>query len=392
MQLRFAHILTTGLLLASGLCSLLPATALADTKGKIEAKQAQLEEVRERIQDVSEDMAEGRQSQNQLQAKLRESEEQIARLSKAVAALDGQVSQREQSVAQHARERAKAMARLEKQRQALRVEILASFKHGTQRKLKLLLNQQDPTRIGRMLTYYQYLSRAHSQRIAGITQQVSELRKVEQQINTELAALNSKRTERTDALAKLHSTRNERKRQLLAISQQLDKSGGALTSLKQQQASLSRLLESLKRHLRDIPAEFNGITRFSRSRGKLPWPVHGKLLAQYGHLKHGSRFRWHGIWIAAKTGTPVRAVANGRVVYIGWMQRLGLIVVLQHEDGYYSIYGHNQSIRVDAGARVQAGDIIASVGNSGGHRRSGLYFEIRRGSKPQNPKRWLSRS
>lgn len=114
------------------------------------------------------------------------------------------------------------------------------------------------------------------------------------------------------------------------------------------------------------------------------------MIARFGDSKAGGHLQWEGRWIAAPAGTAVHAVAPGRVVYVGWMYRYGLIVVLDHGDNYYTVYGHNQSVYVRSGEHVRAGEKIATAGKSGGHETTGVYFEIRHGSKPLDPGVWLA--
>jgi murein hydrolase activator len=130
---------------------------------------------------------------------------------------------------------------------------------------------------------------------------------------------------------------------------------------------------------------------FSGQRGKLPWPARGKLIARYGQPKAGGKLSWKGHWIGAAEGAPVRAVARGRVVYVGWMHRYGLIVLVEHDGGYYSLYGHAQSATVSVGDSLRAGQVLARAGSTGGHEQPGVYFELRKGTKPIDPRQWLAR-
>ena len=130
---------------------------------------------------------------------------------------------------------------------------------------------------------------------------------------------------------------------------------------------------------------------FATLKGKLPWPARGALIARYGENKAGGRLTWNGHWIAADEGSAVRSVARGRAVYVGWMHRYGLIVLVEHEDGYFTLYGHCQTATVQVGDPVRAGQTIATAGNTGGYDQSGVYFEIRKGAEAINPQGWLAR-
>lgn len=384
-RLAFPHLLLLLTLLAPSMAG------AANPQAQIKQSEQELAAIRARIQSVAKKLAADREEQDELHRDLRKTEQRIAALSGDLHQLDLKYQDREKEASARERDREAASQRLNEQRTALAAELRSSFIVGQQEKTKLLLNQEDPTRIGRLLAYFEFLSAARTRRITGIQQEVAALKDAEAALAKELTALIGIKTERSGALDELKKARSERNRRLDAVETRIADANATLRSLKQTEDKLEHLLQTLKRELTDIPAEFGSITRFSAARGKLPWPVKGRLLANFGQRKNGTSLRWNGIWIASNLGTPVRAVANGRVVYIGWMHRMGLLVVLQHEDGYYSLYAHNQSERVSNGQTVRAGQVLATVGNTGGHREAGLYFEIRKGRSPQNPNQWLRR-
>ena len=130
--------------------------------------------------------------------------------------------------------------------------------------------------------------------------------------------------------------------------------------------------------------------KFSRQRGKLPWPVRGHLLNKYGAKKNEKR-RWHGLLIKAPSGTRVKVVASGKISFAGYFKGYGYLVIVRHNNGYNSIYGHNQAVFVRKGQRVNAGHVIASVGNTGGHAQNALFFKLQKGKRPVNPLRWLKK-
>ena len=129
---------------------------------------------------------------------------------------------------------------------------------------------------------------------------------------------------------------------------------------------------------------------FAQARGKLPWPVDGRLLARFGTPRSDSRLKWDGVLIGAPAGTRVRAIHDGRVVFADWLRGAGLLLIVDHGGGYLSLYGHNQSLLKGAGERVRAGEAIATVGSSGGQDSPALYFAIRQQGQPSDPLRWCS--
>ena len=148
-------------------------------------------------------------------------------------------------------------------------------------------------------------------------------------------------------------------------------------------------MDELKALLAEFPAESS--QRFSAVRGQLAWPVPGRLVNDYGQPRAGS-LRWNGVLVGAESGTSVRSLYYGRVVFADWLAGMGLLLVIEHGEGYMSLYGHNEALLKEAGDWVEPGERVALVGDSGGQGTPGLYFEIRRAGEPQNPHRWIKKS
>jgi septal ring factor EnvC (AmiA/AmiB activator) len=159
-----------------------------------------------------------------------------------------------------------------------------------------------------------------------------------------------------------------------------------LERLRTQQGGLEKLVRELRAALERFPVEGNDA--FTRLRGKLAWPVSGHLVARFGDARAGG-VRWDGVLVATERGAPVKAVCQGRVIYADWLPGLGLLAIVDHGDGYLSLYGHNERLYKAAGEQVAAGDTIAAAGDSGGSPRPELYFEIRKGGKPVDPRPWF---
>ena len=143
---------------------------------------------------------------------------------------------------------------------------------------------------------------------------------------------------------------------------------------------------------RDIAHDIADSEPFEDMRGRLPWPVNGDLLASFGSVRGGSGLPRQGALIAAATGQPVRAVHRGRVAYADWLRGFGLLLIVDHGDGFMSLYGHNETLVRDTGDWVESAEIIATAGDSGGYAEPSLYFEIRRDGKPVDPGRWWAES
>jgi len=196
--------------------------------------------------------------------------------------------------------------------------------------------------------------------------------------------------QQTAQLEALSSAQQRRVKAVSAIEEQIKSRGGELRRLESQASSLEKLIDSLRKALESAPVAKQA--PFEPLRGKLPWPVQqGRVLARFGQPRAGGSLKWQGMLVGTERGARVRAPFAGRVVYADWLPGMGLMLVLDHGQGYMSLYGHNEELFRKVGDSVQSGDVIASVGDSGGHNTPALYFEVRRGREPVNPEIWLQR-
>jgi septal ring factor EnvC (AmiA/AmiB activator) len=254
----------------------------------------------------------------------------------------------------------------------------------------LLLNQQDPASVGRMLAYYGYFGRERAERISSIRDQLEHLALVRERIEAEGRRLEELETRQEQELAALRGAQEKRTRAVGAIEAQIKAQGGELKRLESQARGLEKLITDLRKALDNPPVAKKA--PFEPLRGKLPWPVpQGKVLARFGQPRAGGSLRWQGMLIGTERGARVRAPFAGRVAYADWLPGMGLMIVLDHGGGYLSLYGHNDQLFRKVGESVAAGDVIGSVGDSGGNDQAALYFEVRRGRQPVNPEIWLQR-
>jgi murein hydrolase activator len=187
-------------------------------------------------------------------------------------------------------------------------------------------------------------------------------------------------------LARLVEAREKRGTVLASLTAESRARSQSLEKLRSQKATLERLLRELKRAMEKFPV--TGKEAFAKLRGKLSWPVAGRVVARFGESRAGG-LKWDGVLVETERGTPVRSVHDGRMVYSDWLPGLGLLAIVDHGEGYLSLYGHNERLYKAAGERVVAGDTIAAAGDSGGRSRPELYFEIRKGGKPVDPRPWF---
>lgn len=360
----------------------------ASAADKTAAQQRQLAALKARLAKVQAIQEQDLKRRSNLQAELRDSEGGIAKLSREVRDLDRRMAPAQARLVNLKAQQAQHEAALDAQKTALAAELKAAFMEGRDSQLKLFLDAQDPATVGRLFAYYDYMNRARAARIVAVRSEIATIASLGDKISSQIADLKDLRDSRSRTLADLEQ-RNAARRQLIAeIDSSLKSRNAEIARLKRDQQALQSLLDNLRQALSDIPPGLEQGRRFSKLRGRLFWPVAGRLVDRYGQPRAGGHMRWEGDLIAAPAGTPVRAVSYGRVVYADWMPHFGLLVILDHGDGYLSIYAHNQTIAHQVGEWVQAGETIATLGNSGGQERPALYFELRHGKDTLDPRRW----
>lgn len=375
--------------LAAFACLILALAAAGARAGdNVAAKQQQLDALKARLDKVQAAREGDLQRRNKLQTDLRQSERGIAKLSRQVTDLDRQMAPAENKLADLRRQQATHQAALDAQKAALATQMQAAFMEGRDSQLKLLLDAQDPATVGRLLAYYDYLNRARAARIVNVRGEIAAIAALGTQISGQIADLKTLRDDRGQTLTDLQQQDASRRQLIAEIDSSIRSRDAEIGRLKRDQQALQALVEDLRQALSDIPADLEQGKRFSALRGKLLWPVPGRVLSSYGQPRAGGHMRWEGDLIAAPVGTAVRAVSYGRVVYADWMPHFGLLVILDHGNGYLSIYAHNQNIARQVGDWVQAGETIATLGDSGGQEQPALYFELRHGKDTLDPRRW----
>ncbi len=348
--------------------------------------EADLKRVKQRIEQLQRSVRQDVARRDKLSANLRDSEEAVAGARRRLDDVRGRIRESDARLAGLAEERGRAEQRLEAQRDELAAALRAAYVTGKEEHVKLLLSQKDPAALGRMLVYYSYFGKARAERIAEIEQAVArigELTAAEEAERQQLAALEQ---EREQEVATLDSARVDREKALKAVKGEIKSNEDAIARLKREARALEKLIADLRKALDRAPAPSG--QPFERVRGKLPWPVPGRVVAAFGQSRGGG-LKWNGVLIATERGTEVKAPYAGRVVYSDWLPGLGLLLILDHGGGYMTLYGHNEQLYRGVGETVEAGDPIATVGDSGGQSRPELYVEVRKGTTPQDPRKWF---
>ncbi|HTV49884.1 MAG TPA: peptidoglycan DD-metalloendopeptidase family protein [Steroidobacteraceae bacterium] len=292
------------------------------------------------------------------------------------------VSQRTQLAAQ----RREHETRLAAERAALAGELRAAYVIGREEPLKLLLNQRDPARAGRIFVYYDYFARSRADGLARIAADLHSIGELDQQLALEEQHLGELEDTQRTQVAELESARSARAQALTTLQAESHNREQTLVRLQREQSGLEELLRELRRALERFPIDSHDA--FARLRGDLAWPVGGRIVASFGQPRAGA-LKWDGMLIETQRGAPVRAVYHGRVIFADWLPGLGLLLIVDHGDGYLSLYGHNERLYKSVGEPVTAGDAIAAAGDSGGSSRPELYFEIRKAGHPVDPRPWF---
>jgi murein hydrolase activator len=378
-----------GLLAAAALAAGLAAAASPKPeKPEADAKkaEAELSAVKSEIERVTREVSESQVERDRLTRDLKSAEVSVGHARQALSEIKRQRTQHAARRAQLATEQQEREAQLDKNRAELAGQIRAAYTIGRQEPLKLLLNQQDPALAGRMFAYYGYFGRARAGQIKLIEDDVQRLAEVAAELDAEDAELARLEQQQRSELNQLEHARQQRSTVLAGLEAESRTRAQNLERLRAQQAGLEQLLKELRAAMERFPLATN--EAFARLRGKLAWPVSGHLVARFGDARAGG-VRWDGVLVATERGTPVKAVCGGRVIYADWLPGLGLLAIVDHGDGYLSLYGHNERLYKAAGESVAAGEPIAAAGDSGGTGRTELYFEIRKGGKPVDPRPWF---
>ncbi len=373
------------------LLTLVTLTAAANQEAEQQAviKEQELEQVRSRISALKASMDEAARERDRLTADLQESEVEIGEKRIRLKELERERAYSERRSAELGAEIAEQEGVLEEQAGQLANQLKAAWMSGDQEKLQLLLNQKDPATLGRLVVYYDYLNEYRSENIRSITDALARLTALKSEVAAEAARLTDIAKRRYDELTQLNAAQESRQALLRSLQERMATESEEIERLAAEERDLTRLIDELSTILSDYPIRSE--EPFREFRGRLTWPVAGQLQHDFGQPRVGGELRWNGVVLLAPRGREVRAVYHGRVVFADWLAGMGLLVIVDHGDGYMTLYGYNETVLTDEGDWVAPGDVIATVGNSGGQAESALYFEIRKGQDPVDPGDWVTR-
>lgn len=370
-----------------GVCA---ATALAqpDQSAQQKLTQEKLEKVRQELALLAKARQMLASERNDASQALREVDVLVNEQARALDAIVAEIAKQTAELARLAARRTQLEKQLSGQRQALAELVRSAYALGRHEQLKLLLAQDRIESLARVMAYHRYFQKGRITRIETLMQQMQELSAVVEQIQTHQKQLAHSQLAQQEKLAELESQRGQRRELLRELESRFRDTQSRIDALGRDEKALAQLLEQLQDIFADIPDTLDATLPFAKRRGKLQAPLPGKVEVRYGGKLPDGR-QSQGWLMAAKAGDPVRAIAHGRVAFSDWLKGYGLIVIVDHGDGYMSLYAQNDSLRSEAGDWVKAGDVLALAGSSGGQGAPALYFELRRNSEPIDPKPWF---
>ncbi len=351
---------------------------------------ADLKKIQERIEAQIKHLEKHQSKKQSVQEELKKLENKQARLSKNISANRRTIKHLNTKIQELTKKNQELSRKKNQQQKELEVLLYSAFRLSRESKIKLFLNQEDPKKITRALILANYIHESHEEKLESFRETLDKIASIRDDIKRQRNKKENALEKLAGETTKLKSTLNDRSQLLKSINKAIASSTEKIQSLKADQERLKKLIEKVEQSIANIQVP-NDMRAFSQMKRKLPKPVNKKHNNQFGKKIDDSDLRWQGVTFKAKEGTAVRAIHFGRVVFSGWFRGKGLLLILDHGDGYMTLYAHNQTLLNETGDWVKQGDTIATIGNSGGLNDPQLYFEIRHQGEPLNPTHWLKR-
>ena len=359
-------------------CAAVPGLAAENATGELEATVERLNALDTWIDDA------GRRLANQ-HKRLASADRSIAEVAKRSRALSTRIAEAEANLAALAGQRERLDEQGREQAERIAEHIRAAWRFSGRATVKAILNQEDPAAYERMIRYHGYFAQARADAIAEFHATLTQLHENEQVLHRERTSLQAAQQSLGSDQATLLEERAERRTLIAELRTDLSDRNREREQLEESRQRLTALIADLQRQAA-LAAERAGA---GLGAGDLPWPVHGQVQRRFGQERASGRMRWQGMVIRAPLGSDIRAVAAGQVVFADWLRGFGLLAIVDHGDDHMSLYGYADALYKRTGDRVEGGETIAAVGQSGGQSDVGLYFEIRQGGKPIDPRQWL---
>lgn len=378
------------------------ATAAANPAKTQEEARQQQRELRERISALQKKLAAAEEIKSEVSDALRESEQAISEANRELRLLNRQSRESNTKLGKLQKSSQDTAHALRTQQDLLGRMLRQQYLQGQSDALRLVLNREDPNEMARQLHYLAHIARARTQLVEGLRNNLREIDRLKAEIADEAAAITRITAEQTAQRKRLEQEKRARAGVLSRVSRDIRVQQREMRAMQANENRLARLVDQLSKLVRKpapstrprqrtetVPSSRNDDSPFAALRGKLALPVRGELGNRFGSPRSDGGVTWKGLFIAARSGDDVRAVADGRVVYADWLRGFGNLLILDHGDNYMTLYANAEALLKQVGDAIRGGETVATVGNSGGNPESGLYFEMRHEGRPFDPLQWV---
>jgi len=353
-----------------------------------EETQAELENLRQRMDELRRKIENKQAEKNSATKVLKEIEVRIGERAYVLRKINRHLRKKKRELKKLKQNQKKTLNKLTSQRNILSEQIRSSYMIGKQEYLKLLLNQENPAAIGRTLTYYDYFHKARSHHIDEAVVTIKKLESLTLQVKEKTRELEDSRKQQRIEKQKLEDDFIDRSIVIKKMEEDIARQGNRMKKFAANEQQLKELLKEIRNIMPSMLTEIDKRETFGKRRGRLKWPIKGKVSKLFGKPRQAANLKWNGVLIPGKEGKEVKAISHGRVAYADWLRGYGMLVIIDHGDGYMTLYGYNQALYKETGDWVEEDEVIATVGRSGGQKKSGLYFEVRVKGQPSNPAKW----
>jgi len=371
--------------------SVLLACSVSFAEPMSEEQRKKFEEVKRTIEKLKNELEKTKSSQNELQRELEKNERTIQELNKKTNSIQSTISDKQSRLNKLNREQNKLKQQKHDQTELVGAYFNSAYRLGKQNELKLIFNQKDPAEVARMLKYFQIFSKTRQDKISAFVDTLNQLSKVESDINYQKQQLQLTYTELQTQKRALSSSQKNRLETLNKLEASLGSKSKRLASLELDRKRLESILNKVYEEINAQELSID-VSEFVQLKGQLPRPTKGKALNRFGSARAGNGLTWKGIEYKGNLGADVIAIHHGQVVFSDYLRGHGLLIVIDHGAGFMSLYAHASNLYKELGEWVGAGEVIASIGNTGGRRDTALYFELRHNGKATNPSTWFKRA
>ena len=367
--------------------------ALALISGQVfgqDNEQEKLAELQAELRARQQVLDNSKASAKELADVLKASELDIAKVAKKLTQTNDNLRQLQAEQQGLQQEQSSLKAAIRQQQSLLSSQLKSAFMAGHYDYAKMMFYQEDAKTFERVITYYQYLAKARQSEITKFKDNVARLETVTASLAEKAASLLALLDEQKNQRAVLLTRQNDRKKTLAKLNQTIASESERIAALQEDEKPLREAIEAARiAAQRAAEAAQISLDGLAKLKGKLSAPVEGRVRKLFGNRRQG-QVRWKGIIIDGEEGDAVKSIASGKVLYADWLRGFGLVAIVDHGEGYMSVYGHNQALLKQAGDDVRRGENLALVGRSGGQASPNLYFEIRHKGKALNPTAWFN--